>query len=84
MQKQELQITNECSFTSSKMENVSLDVIVLSSMYHLFAFYKREIERSMHQCVVVGLYKTCPNETQLICLAKKLFLIQKILFIKFG
>lgn len=32
-----------------KWKNVSLDVIVVS-MYHLCAFYHRELERSVHQC----------------------------------
>ncbi len=46
---------------SSKME---LDIIVVS-MYHLCAFYKREIERSMHQCgrsTVQDMYDFCKRD----------------------
>ena len=47
-----------------KWKNVPLDVIVVS-MYHLCAFYKREIERSMHQCgrwTVQDMYDFCKRD----------------------
>ena len=68
---------DECGFTpSSKMEKCTV-------MYHLCAFSKQEIERSIHQCgrwTVQDMYDFCKQD-QAICLTNKLFLILKTLLI---